>query len=98
MASFPISGAQVPSPPPPVPQNSNQPLLLDWAGLQVVSITFQGVSAALLAPLPSQLAQQTGIPLDPAKIRASLRSLYRQLRNNDIRNGRPAKAQDLPEF
>jgi len=29
---------------------------------------------------------------------ASLRSLYRQLRNNDIRDGRPAKAQDLPQF
>ena len=29
---------------------------------------------------------------------AGLRSLYRQLRNNDIRNGRPPKAQDLPEF
>ena len=42
----------------------------------MVSITFDGVSAALLAPLPSQLAQQPGIPLDPGKVRASLRSLY----------------------
>ena len=29
---------------------------------------------------------------------ASLRSLYRQLRDNEIRNGRAAKAQDLPDF
>jgi hypothetical protein len=29
---------------------------------------------------------------------AGLRSLYRQLRNTEIRNGRPAKVQDLPEF
>jgi phospholipid-binding lipoprotein MlaA len=28
---------------------------------------------------------------------ASLRSLYRQLRNNEIRNGRP-DTKDLPEF
>jgi outer membrane protein insertion porin family len=76
MASSPISSAQVPSPQPPAPQNSSQPLLLDWAGLQVVSISFEGVSAALLAPLPSQLAQQAGTPLDPARIRSSLRSLY----------------------
>ena len=29
---------------------------------------------------------------------SSLRSLYRQLRNNDIRNGHPDAAQDLPDF
>jgi outer membrane protein insertion porin family len=51
-------------------------LLLDWAGLQVVRITFDGVREELLQPLPSQLAQQAGAPLDPAKIRESLRSLY----------------------
>jgi hypothetical protein len=28
----------------------------------------------------------------------SLRSLYRQLRDIEIRNGRPAAAKDLPEF
>ncbi len=31
---------------------------------------------SLLTPLPSQLAQQAGVPLDPAKVRDSLRSLY----------------------
>ena len=29
---------------------------------------------------------------------AALRSLYRQLRANAIRNGRPQKPQDLPDF
>ena len=49
---------------------------MDWSGLEVASITFEGVRADVLAPLPSQLAQQPGVPLDPAKIRDSLRSLY----------------------
>ena len=51
-------------------------MLLEWAGLQVVSIAFDGVREDLLKPLPSQLAQQPGIPLDPDKVRDSLRSLY----------------------
>ena len=50
--------------------------LQDWAGLRVASITFEGVSAEVLAPLPAQLAQQPGVPLDPDKVRDSLRSLY----------------------
>ena len=49
---------------------------LDWAGLQVTSIVFDGVGADLLDPLPGLLAQQPGTPLDPAQLRASLRSLY----------------------
>jgi outer membrane protein assembly factor BamA len=51
-------------------------MLVDWAGLQVTSISFAGVNSAMLEPLPSQLAQQPGTALDPAKVRASLRSLY----------------------
>src|ERR1700735_5619421 len=61
---------------PTAPQDSRQGLLLDWAGLQVVSVSFEGVNESLLTPLPSQLAQQAGTPLDPAKVRESLRSLY----------------------
>jgi outer membrane protein insertion porin family len=61
---------------PLAPQDSRQGLLQDWAGLPVVSISFEGVNESLLTPLPSQLAQQAGVPLDPAKVRASLRSLY----------------------
>jgi outer membrane protein insertion porin family len=78
VAAFPaISRAQAPPAAMPLmPPESRQGMLLDWAGLQVVSITFEGVSEALLAPLPGQLAQQAGIPLDPSKVRDSLRRLY----------------------
>ncbi len=58
------------------PEDTRQGSLLEWAGLDVVSITFDGVREDLLKPLPGQLAQQVGVPLDPVKIRASLRSLY----------------------
>ncbi len=76
IVSCPIAGAQAAPPAPLAPQDKEKGLLLDWAGLQVVSISFDGVSADLLKPLPSQLAQQPGAPLDPEKIRESLRSLY----------------------
>ncbi|HWC64428.1 MAG TPA: MlaA family lipoprotein, partial [Rhizomicrobium sp.] len=39
-----------------------------------------------------------GIQRSSVDYYASLRSLYRQLRESEIRNGRPAKSQDLPEF
>ncbi|HTZ59758.1 MAG TPA: POTRA domain-containing protein [Acidobacteriaceae bacterium] len=51
-------------------------MLLAWAGLRVENITFDGVREELLNPLPSQLRQQIGLPLDPGKIRESLRRLY----------------------
>ena len=74
---FPIAGAQsAPAPIPLAPEDTRQGSLLEWAGLNVVSITFDGVREDLLKPLPGQLAQQVGVPLDPAKIRDSLRSLY----------------------
>jgi outer membrane protein insertion porin family len=76
LASSLISSAQTAPPAPLAPQDTEKGLLLDWAGLQVVSINFDGVSAELLKPLPSQLAQQPAAPLDPQKIRDSLRSLY----------------------
>src|ERR1700733_7772701 len=79
-ASSPACSAQAaavePAPIPQAPPDSRQGLLLDWAGLQVVSVTFEGVNESLLRPLPAQLAQQAGVPLDPVKVRASLRSLY----------------------
>ena len=50
--------------------------MLAWAGLRVENITFDGVREELLNPLPSQLRQQIGLPLDPGKIRESLRRLY----------------------
>ena len=79
-ASSPPCSAQAaavaPNAIPLAPPDSRQGLLLDWAGLQVVSITFEGVNESLLTPLPAQLPQQAGAPLDPVKVRASLRSLY----------------------
>ncbi|HEV2272613.1 MAG TPA: POTRA domain-containing protein, partial [Acidobacteriaceae bacterium] len=50
--------------------------LAAWAGLRVVRVQFEGVPASTLQPLPDQLAQQPDKPLDPAKIRDSLRRLY----------------------
>jgi len=47
-----------------------------WRGLKVSSVQFDGVPAARLAPLPDQLDLQPGQPLDPAKVRSSLRRLY----------------------
>jgi outer membrane protein insertion porin family len=76
LASCRIASAQAAPPAPLAPPDTEKGLLLDWAGLQVVSINFDGVSADLLKPLPTQLAQQPGAPLDPRKIRESLRSLY----------------------
>jgi outer membrane protein insertion porin family len=57
-------------------QTSGQISMSDWAGLQVVRISYEGVREDLLKPLPTQLAQQAGSPLDPDKVRESLRSLY----------------------
>ena len=70
------AAASAPAAVPLAPQDSRQGLLLDWAGLQVVNVAFEGVSEALLAPLPGQLPQQAGVPLDPDKVRESLRRLY----------------------
>jgi phospholipid-binding lipoprotein MlaA len=39
-----------------------------------------------------------GIQRSSVDYYASLRSLYRQLRDTEIRNGRPAQSEDLPDF
>jgi outer membrane protein insertion porin family len=61
--------------PPSVPA-AGPAALAAWSGLQVSSIDFQGVVASQLQPLQAQLAQQPGQPLDPLKLRSSLRRLY----------------------
>jgi outer membrane protein insertion porin family len=84
MASSPIVGAQAtPAAVPavePIPDHSNQisgqASMYDWAGLRVVRVSYEGVREDLLRPLPTQLAQQAGTPLDPDQVRESLRSLY----------------------
>src|SRR5215510_13502613 len=47
-----------------------------WTGLKVTAVQFKGISAERLAPLPERLALQAGQPLDPQKVRDSLRRLY----------------------
>jgi outer membrane protein insertion porin family len=50
--------------------------LLAWEGKSVLRIDFEGVRAARLASLTSQLAQQPNAPLKPENVRSSLRRLY----------------------
>ena len=69
-------GAALQSVPPPSSSASSQGSLLAWAGLRVISIQFEGVPVATLNPLPSRLPQQANQPLDPLKVRDSLRRLY----------------------
>jgi outer membrane protein assembly factor BamA len=57
----------------PVPTSVD---LQGWAGLRVVEIRFEGVDRAALDPLPERMEQQANVPLDPIKVRASLRRLY----------------------
>ena len=47
-----------------------------WQGLPVREIAFEGVSADLLKPLPGNLPQAVGAPLDRESIARSLRELY----------------------
>jgi outer membrane protein insertion porin family len=83
--STPPSGSRVPSyeAPNQLPARSVHPVpagptpgMLSWAGLRVSAIQFEGVSRQTLAPLPSQLPQQPNAPMDPAKVRESLRRLF----------------------
>jgi outer membrane protein insertion porin family len=57
----------------PVPTSES---LRGWTGLTVVDIRFNGVARTDLEPLPEQLEQQPNTPLDPVKVRESLRRLY----------------------
>ena len=56
----------------------------DWKGLRVEKIVFEGVTFDASATLPKELAQKAGEPLDPQKVRASLRRLYASGRYRDI--------------
>lgn len=57
-------------------QDASSRNLSQWEGLTVRNISFQGVNAAPLAPLPDQLSQAVGKPLDTDQVRESLRQLY----------------------
>src|SRR5271157_1956905 len=47
-----------------------------WEGLTVRQISFQGVAAGRLAPLPGHLAQAEGAPLSRDNLKRSLRQLF----------------------
>ena len=47
-----------------------------WRGLTIAAVRFDGVPQARLDPLPAELDLQPGQPLDPVKLRSSLRRLY----------------------
>jgi len=59
--------------------------LAAWKGLRVVKVEFQGVVFDAKDPLPGQLPQQPGQPLDPAKVTASIRRLFTTGRYGDVR-------------
>jgi outer membrane protein insertion porin family len=56
--------------------NADNDSLLALDGLSVLSISFEGVSAECLAPLPGHLDQAEGAPLSADNLRKSLRQLY----------------------
>jgi outer membrane protein insertion porin family len=58
--------------------------LAAWRGLRVGKVEFQGVSFDAKDPLPGELPQQAGEPLDPAKVTASIRRLFATGRYRNI--------------
>ena len=78
------------------PTIADQPALTttvwQWQGLRVDAIRFEGVTFGPADTLPKQLPQQAGQPLDPEKVRQSMRRLfssgrYRNISVSGIRNG-----------
>lgn len=63
-------------PPRQAPPAARAADLSGWIGLPVERISFEGVTAAQLAPLPEKLAQAQGKPLSRADLRQSLQQLY----------------------
>ncbi len=55
-----------------------------WKGLYVDRIEFEGVTFDKTDKLPGDLEQQAGEPLDPAKVRESVRRLFASGRYRDI--------------
>lgn len=55
-----------------------------WKGLLVDKIEFEGVTFDKADKLPGELEQQAGEPLDPEKVRASMRRLFASGRYRDI--------------
>jgi outer membrane protein insertion porin family len=55
-----------------------------WKGLHVDGIQFEGVTFAPGDRLPKELAQRVGEPLDPEKVRQSIRRLFASGRYRDV--------------
>jgi outer membrane protein insertion porin family len=56
----------------------------DWKGLRVDKILFEGVTFDAADTLPSELTQKASEPLDPQKVRESMRRLFASGRYRDI--------------
>ncbi|MEO6982897.1 MAG: POTRA domain-containing protein, partial [Edaphobacter sp.] len=56
----------------------------EWKGLPVEKIDFTGVTFDQTDTLPKELEQKAGEPLDPEKVRASVRRLFASGRYRDI--------------
>ena len=54
----------------------SQAAVLQWEGLPVLHISFEGVLIDRLTPLPGHLAQAEGAPLTAENLKRSLRQLY----------------------
>jgi outer membrane protein assembly complex protein YaeT len=78
------SAQSLPDSPRPTAGTGNQPAQFDqkepatiqWQGLTVRKISFEGISVGRLSPVPEQLQQQPGKPLNANDVRESLRKLY----------------------
>ena len=70
---FSAAAGRSQAPPPPQPGAESLP---QWDGLPVRHISFAGVTAGRLAPLPGHLAQAEGKPLSQENIGESLRQLF----------------------
>lgn len=84
-SNLPSSTAGQPIPDSPAPAiNASQPDAaqqrgaadMQWQGRMVRKISFEGISLDRLSPLPEQLAQQPGKPLNIDNVHESLRQLF----------------------
>ena len=81
-SGFPGAAAAQPTPSPVSPAAPAS--LTAWKGLRVTKVEFQGVVFDPKDPVPDELPQQVGEPLDPAKVTASIRMLFKTGRYRDI--------------
>jgi outer membrane protein assembly factor BamA len=70
-----LPGAAGLSATPPLPEPAPESLVR-WEGKPVRSISFEGVAADRLEPLPGHLAQAVGAPLNQERLKESLRRLF----------------------